>query len=73
GEEKELRQGRRYAVARRLAGLFASYARQRPQLLADWIDGRVDDLDADLHWQPELYRALLGRVTADPPHIRHAK
>ncbi|PRC62446.1 hypothetical protein C6A85_03015, partial [Mycobacterium sp. ITM-2017-0098] len=29
--------------------------------------------DADLHWQPELYRALLGRVTADPPHIRHAK
>ena len=32
GEEKELRQGRRYAVARRLAGLFASYAR-RPQLL----------------------------------------
>src|ERR1700709_422278 len=28
-EEEELRQGRRYAVARRLAGLFASYARQR--------------------------------------------
>ena len=28
--------GRRYAVARRLAGLFASYARQRPQLLVDW-------------------------------------
>ena len=28
--------GRRYAVARRLAGLFASYARQRPQLLIDW-------------------------------------
>jgi len=27
GEEKELRQGRRYSVARRLAGLFASYAR----------------------------------------------
>ncbi|MGB0438123.1 MAG: exodeoxyribonuclease V subunit gamma, partial [Mycobacterium sp.] len=29
GDEKDLRQGRRYAVARRLAGLFASYARQR--------------------------------------------
>lgn len=72
GEEKELRQGRRYAVARRLAGLFASYARQRPQLLACWIDGRVDDLDADLHWQPELYRALLDHVDADPPHVRHA-
>ena len=26
-------------MARRLAGLFASYARQRPQLLIDWLDG----------------------------------
>ena len=73
GEEKELRQGRRYAVARRLAGLFASYARQRPQLLVDWTVGRTDDLDPDLQWQPELYRVLLGRVDADPPHIRHAE
>lgn len=31
--ERELRQGRRYGVSRRLAGLFASYARQRPALL----------------------------------------
>ena len=73
GDEKELRQGRRYAVARRLAGLFASYARQRPQLLVDWLEGRTDDLDPDLRWQPELYRALLDRVDADPPTIRHAK
>ncbi|GJF08053.1 RecBCD enzyme subunit RecC [Mycolicibacterium cyprinidarum] len=73
GDEKELRQGRRYAVARRLAGLFASYAQQRPQLLVDWFEGRTDDLDSDLRWQPELYRALLERVDADPPHIRHAR
>jgi len=73
GEEKELRQGRRYAVARRLAGLFASYARQRPQLLIGWLDGDVGALDADLLWQPPLWRALAGRVAADPPHIRHAK
>ena len=73
GEEKELRQGRRYAVARRLAGLFASYARQRPQLLIDWENGTADGLDADLEWQPHLWRALLDRVDADPPHIRHAK
>jgi exodeoxyribonuclease V gamma subunit len=73
GEEKELRQGRRYAVARRLAGLFASYARQRPQLLIDWLDGTTDGLDEDLHWQPELWRALVGRIDADPPHIRHQK
>ena len=32
GDEAELRRGRRYAVARRLAGLFASYAEQRPQI-----------------------------------------
>src|SRR5690349_17329856 len=72
-EEKELRQGRRYAVARRLAGLFASYARQRPQLLIDWENGDADGLEPDLDWQPPLWRALLNRVDADPPHIRHAK
>ncbi|BBY80118.1 exodeoxyribonuclease V subunit gamma [Mycolicibacterium pulveris] len=73
GEEKELRQGRRYAVARRLAGLFASYARQRPQLLVDWEDGVDADVPTDLLWQPPLWRALLDKVDADPPHIRHAK
>jgi exodeoxyribonuclease V gamma subunit len=73
GEERELRMGRRYAVARRLAGLFASYARQRPQLLVDWENDVTDGLDADLAWQPHLWRTLLNRVDADPPHIRHAK
>ena len=73
GEEQELRRGRRYAVARRLAGLFASYARQRPQLLIDWLAGKTDGLDSDLDWQPDLWRALVARVDADPPHIRHAE
>ncbi|MHA3023638.1 exodeoxyribonuclease V subunit gamma [Mycobacterium sp. BMJ-28] len=68
GEERELRQGRRYAVARRLAGLFASYARQRPELLADW-----DGVDADLSWQPPLWQALLGRMDTDPPSFRQSK
>ncbi|OSC42740.1 exodeoxyribonuclease V subunit gamma [Mycobacterium decipiens] len=74
--EAELRRGRRYAVARRLAGLFASYARQRPQLLTDWLDGNpasLADLDADLAWQPALWRALVAAVPADPPQIRHEK
>ena len=71
--EAELRRGRRYSVARRLAGLFASYARQRPRLLADWLDGGATDLDVDLAWQPELWRALAGRIQADPPHVRHEK
>jgi len=73
GDEADLRRGRRYAVARRLAGLFASYARQRPGLLIDWLDGDIDDLDADLHWQPELWRALVAAIPADPPHVRHGK
>jgi exodeoxyribonuclease V gamma subunit len=72
-EEEELRQGRRYAVARRLAGLFASYARQRPQLLVDWESDITGDITSDLQWQPPLWRALVGRVDADTPHVRHAK
>jgi len=73
GDEAELRKGRRYSVARRLAGLFASYARQRPQLLIDWLDGNAQSLDIDLQWQAELWRALVAHVDADPPHIRHQK
>ncbi len=76
--EAELRRGRRYAVERRLAGLFASYARQRPRLLADWFDGHDTDgagglLDADLSWQPRLFQALVESVGSDPPQIRHDK
>ena len=73
GEEKELRQGRRYAVARRLSGLFASHARQRPQLLVDWESDITGAIDSDLQWQPPLWRALVNRVDADPPHVRQAK
>ena len=73
GEERDLRQGRRYAVARRIASLFASYARQRPQLLADWLAGDTAGLDADLDWQPPLWRALADRVPAEPPHVRHRR
>src|SRR3978361_2027777 len=54
GDEKVLRQGRRYAVARRIAGLFASYARQRPQLLIDWLHGDAQGLDTHLARQPEI-------------------
>jgi len=70
-EEAELRRGRRYAVARRLAGLFASYARQRPQLLIAWLDGNPGDLDADLAWQPQLWRLLIAARPLDAPHVRH--
>ena len=76
GEEGDLRRGRRFALARRLAGLFASYTLQRPTVLADWSVGRDTDgcgrpVPADLAWQPELWRRLVDRVPAPPPHERH--
>ena len=43
GDDAELRRNRRYSVARRLAGLFVSYAVQRPSLVADWREGRDTD------------------------------
>ncbi len=77
GDEAELRRGRRYAVARRLAGLLASYATQRPQLLVDWAEGRPTDgaggeVPEDLRWQLPLWQAVVDRVGAPPPHERHA-
>ncbi|HET6652642.1 MAG TPA: exodeoxyribonuclease V subunit gamma [Nocardioides sp.] len=76
GDEGELRRSRRYSVARRLAGLFASYAVQRPGLVTDWREGRDTDgcgnpVDTDLAWQPELWRRLVERVGAPPPDVRH--
>ena len=78
GDEAELRRGRRYAVARRIAGLFAAYAVQRPQLLVDWLDDDATDgvggrLDEDLAWQPRLWQAVAERIGAPPPHVRHAE
>ncbi len=77
GEEGLLRRNRRYSVARRLAGLYASYAVQRPALVGDWREGRDTDgaggpLDPDLWWQAELWRRLLDRVGEPPPDLRHA-
>ncbi|ONI73911.1 exodeoxyribonuclease V subunit gamma [Kribbella sp. ALI-6-A] len=78
GSEAELRRGRRYAVAARLARLFAAYAVQRPAVLADWSAGRNTDglggvIDDDLSWQPELWRRLAERIDAPPPTVRHAE
>ena len=77
-EEGRLRKGRRYAVARRLAGLFTSYAVHRPGLLQDWEaggsgDGGGDELPADLAWQPELWRRLVDAVGVPSPVVRHGQ
>ena len=55
------RKARRYAVARRLAGLFASYAVQRPALVTDWREGRdTDGAGRSARSRP----ALAGRAVA---------
>ncbi|MCL3818984.1 exodeoxyribonuclease V subunit gamma [Aeromicrobium wangtongii] len=86
GVERELRRGRRYGVARRIAGLFSAYAAQRPGMLAEWAGLSTGSLSTsslstsslstgsrgDLAWQAELYRRLLGRVDAPAPDVRLA-
>ena len=69
---------RRYAVARRLAELFAGYAAARPELVRDWAAGRDGSGDGgagstidtpvpdDLGWQPRLWRALRERIGSAP-------
>jgi exodeoxyribonuclease V gamma subunit len=77
GDPTDERSARRYAVARRLAGLFSSYAVQRPQLVRDWgagedTDGAGRTLDTDLRWQAELWRRLVARMDDPAPDVRHA-
>ena len=66
---------RRFAVAARLAALFARYGQERPALLRRWADGEdVDDqggpLPADLGWQPELWRLLRAELGVPSPAER---
>ncbi|WP_098956353.1 exodeoxyribonuclease V subunit gamma [Pseudonocardia sp. N23] len=70
------RRGRRYALARRLADLYASYAAHRPGMLAAWLAGV--DVDApggtplapDLRWQAELWRRLRAHIGVPGPAER---
>lgn len=69
--DSEHRQGRRYAAAHHIAGLFDSYGRQRPTMLVDWAAGRDTDgvgaaVPTDLAWQPMVWRAV--RATIDESH-----
>ncbi|GAA1998943.1 exodeoxyribonuclease V subunit gamma [Nakamurella flavida] len=76
------RLGRRYSVARRLAGLFDRYALHRPEMLAAWAagppgtqpdsDGRGAALPVDLRWQSELWRRVRARVPGPDPVRRAA-
>ncbi|MBN9103326.1 MAG: exodeoxyribonuclease V subunit gamma [Pseudonocardia sp.] len=65
------RRGRRYATARRLAELFASYAAFRPEMVRGWAVG-LDGVPPDLAWQPELWRRLRARIGVPGPAERLA-
>lgn len=70
--QAEHRRGRRYAVARRIAGLFDGYAEHRPEMVDAWSQGGDDDgwgepVPADLSWQPRLWRRLRDRIDAPDP------
>jgi exodeoxyribonuclease V gamma subunit len=66
----EHRRGRRVAVAQKLAGLFTSYAAQRPAMVRAWVAGDDGDLEPDLRWQPELFRRLRAHLGGPSPAER---
>jgi exodeoxyribonuclease V gamma subunit len=68
-------QGRRMAVAQKLAGLFTAYGAQRPTMVRDWLgrrdtDGYGKSLDSDHLWQAELWRRLRSHIDVDSPAER---
>ncbi|WP_033337624.1 exodeoxyribonuclease V subunit gamma [Catenuloplanes japonicus] len=71
----DVRRGRRYATAWRLARLFDSYGLHRPDMITAWAGG--DDADGlgghlpdDLHWQAELWRRVRKHQTVPSPAER---
>ncbi|QLF94075.1 exodeoxyribonuclease V subunit gamma [Pseudomonas sp. ABC1] len=73
-DDRDLR--KRHQLAERLADLFDQYQVYRADWLADWAEGRdqlrtsrqgTRPLQANEHWQAELWRALLADV--GPEHL----
>ena len=69
------RAGRRYATAEHLRDLFRSYEQHRPAMLTEWAAGQDTDgaggaLEADLHWQAELWRRLRAVLGTPSPAER---
>jgi exodeoxyribonuclease V gamma subunit len=63
-------QGRRVAVAQKLARLFTAYAAQRPSMARAWAagsdtDGFGEPVGEDLAWQPELWRRVRAAIGVD--------
>jgi len=72
---EDTRRSRRWSTARRLAGLFARYAADRPAMLEGWASGRdlgpdLEPLTPDRAWQPELWRRLRDHIGGPDPVAR---
>ena len=68
--------GRRYATAAHLAALYATYARQRPEMIRSWLAGQRVDADGEplpteLAWQAELWLRLRDAIDRPSPAERH--
>ncbi len=66
------RAGRRWSIARHLAGIFAVYAATRPTMIDAWSEGRDVDpagspLPPDRAWQAELWRRLRDELGVPSP------
>lgn len=64
----DLRAHPRWATARRIAELFATYAAHRPGMFDAWRAGA--DAPGDLSWQSELWRRVRERIDAPGPAER---
>lgn len=78
GDDAQLKRGRRFATAQRLARLFLSYAAQRPAMLLGWeagqdVDGLGSALPPDLLWQAALWRRVVGSAGKVGPVQEHAQ
>lgn len=60
--------GRRYALARRVAGLLHRYEVSRPEVLQGWARGEVA-VPADLRWQPLLWSRLRDELGPGPAEL----
>ncbi|MBH5328195.1 exodeoxyribonuclease V subunit gamma [Eikenella sp. S3360] len=60
-----------YHLAGRLADVFDQYLVYRPQWLAQWERGRLNDLGSDEDWQAELWRILAAQSPAAHRATQH--
>jgi exodeoxyribonuclease V gamma subunit len=70
--QDQVRGGRRWSTARRLAELFAVYASTRPVMIQSWlaghdVDGSGRALPKDRGWQAELWRRLRAELGTPSP------